>query len=87
MKKSYGCKSCGTVAAFCWLFCLFTLAPSLNGAASLAGGSVQCLISNTGVEIMGSLCQVAAAVTARLFSMCAGIQSVLHWLQDGFLHF
>lgn len=52
-------------------------ATSLNGAASLTVGSVQYLICDTDVDITGCLCQVAAAVTARVFSMCASIQRVL----------
>lgn len=62
-------------------------APSRDGAASLTIGSVQYLICDTDVDKMGCLCQIAAAVTARVFSVCASIQCVLHWLQDGFLHF
>lgn len=62
-------------------------APSLNRATSLTIASVQYPICDTDVDIMGCLCQIAAAVTARVFTMCAGIQRVLHWLQDEFLHF
>lgn len=62
-------------------------APSLNRAASLTSGSVQYLICDTDVDIMGCLCQIAAGVTATVFSMCASIQCVLHWLQVEFLHF
>lgn len=51
-------------------------APSLDRAASVMSGSVQYLICDTDVDVVGCLCQIAGAVTGRVFSMCASIQCI-----------
>lgn len=61
-------------------------APLVDRTAYLMSGSVQYLICDTDVDIMGCLCQIAGAVTGRVFSMCASIQCILHWVQDEALH-
>lgn len=68
-------------------FSVSCCAPLLHRAASLTRGSVWYLIRDTDMDITGCLCQIAAAATARVFSMRVSIQCVLHWVQDEFLHF